>query len=169
MKNQRIGVKIVGSVCLLLFLVCAGIGIMSYLTAYSAIEKRVQDGLPTMAEDAAKYIRTTLDLYVLGIEGTAGRAMVRSMEWDKQEAALKEEIKRQGFLDMGIATPDGKIKYTDGSSADCADRDYFKTAMTGKTAMSDVIISRVTNKPVMVLAAPITDGAKVVGSGHRKA
>ncbi|MBI4806227.1 MAG: methyl-accepting chemotaxis protein [Desulfovibrio sp.] len=163
MKNQKIAVKIVGSVCILLTLVCSGIGVMSYLTAYSAIEKRVQDALPTMAEDAAKYIRATLDLYVLGIEGVAGRAMVRSMEWDKQEAALKEEIKRQGFLDMGIATPDGKTKYTDGSSADLGDRDYFKAAASGKTMMSDVIISRVTNKPVMILATPIKDGAKVIG------
>lgn len=44
-----------------------------------------------------------------------------------------------------------------------ADRDYFKTAVTGKSAYSDVIISRSTLKPIVVYALPIHDGERIIG------
>ena len=43
--------------------------------------------------------------------------------------------------------------------ASVADRQYFKDAMqTGRTVISDVIISRDTGKPVIIIASPIKDG-----------
>jgi len=46
-----------------------------------------------------------------------------------------------------------------------ADRDYFKTAMKGKPNVSDIIISKSTDKPSLALAVPIMDesGNKVIG------
>ena len=45
--------------------------------------------------------------------------------------------------------------YSDGTTADLADRDYIIDAFNGQTTMSDIIISRVTNEPVIMLATPI--------------
>jgi methyl-accepting chemotaxis protein len=59
------------------------------------------------------------------------------------------------YLGMGIVTPDGQAKYPDGSTAALGDRDYFKDAMAGKSVLSSVIISRVTNSPVIIIATPI--------------
>lgn len=44
-----------------------------------------------------------------------------------------------------------------------ADRDYFKTALLGTTVISDVVISKVTGRPVFIIAAPIRDEGIVVG------
>ena len=44
-----------------------------------------------------------------------------------------------------------------------ADRSFFKTAMTGKSAISEVIISRTTGKPIVVLALPITNDQRIAG------
>jgi methyl-accepting chemotaxis protein len=51
--------------------------------------------------------------------------------------------------------PDGHAKYPDGSTADLGDRDYFKKAMAGESVFSSVIISRVTNSPIIIIATPI--------------
>jgi methyl-accepting chemotaxis protein len=44
-----------------------------------------------------------------------------------------------------------------------ADRDYFKKAMTGAANISEPLMSRVTNKPVCLVAAPVKSGDKIVG------
>ena len=56
---------------------------------------------------------------------------------------------------MGIVSPDGAARYSDGSTAQLGDRQYVKEAFAGRTCISDPIISRVTNQPVIMLAAPI--------------
>ena len=42
-------------------------------------------------------------------------------------------------------------------------RDYFKQAMTGKLAISDVIISQRSGTPIIVIAAPVMDGSATKG------
>lgn len=162
-KNTKLKVKIIGIVCALLAVVCAGFGMVSYHISSDAIEKRVNESLPKLAEDAGKLIHATLNEYTCGLEGVANRLVIRSMDWDKQLPALKEEISRQGFLEMGIVALDGKARYTDGSTAELGDRNYFRNALAGKVVMEDVGISRVTGKPVIMLAAPIAESGRNVG------
>ena len=163
MKNYKLKTKIIGVVCILLAVVCAGFGVSSYRTSASAIEKRVNQSLPQIAEDAGKLINATLGVYFIGMEAVANRLVIRSMDWEKQLPALKEEISRQGFIEMGVATPDGKARYTDGSTAELGDMDYIRNALAGKVVMSDVFISRVTRKPVIMMAAPISVDGRSVG------
>ena len=163
LKNAKLKTKIIGIVCMLLAFVCIGFGVASYRTSASAIEKRVNESLPQIAEDAGKLINARLGVYFVGIDTAANRLVIRSMDWSKQLPALKEEMSRQGFMEMGVATPDGKTRYTDGTTAELGDREYFKSALAGKVVMSDVVISRVTGKPVIMMAAPITVDAHVVG------
>jgi methyl-accepting chemotaxis protein len=44
-----------------------------------------------------------------------------------------------------------------------AERQYFKDAMAGKTVYSEVLASRVTGNPVVVIATPVKSGQAVVG------
>ena len=84
------------------------------------------------------------------------------MDWNQQRPALENEIARMKYLGMGTVEPDGLARYSDESTADLSDRDYFKQALAGRTAFSSVIISRVTNTPVIMAATPITDHASNV-------
>jgi methyl-accepting chemotaxis protein len=43
------------------------------------------------------------------------------------------------------------------------DRSFFKVAMTGKTAISEVIVSRTTGRPIVVIAVPIKNGQRIDG------
>ncbi|KAF0233559.1 MAG: methyl-accepting chemotaxis [Desulfovibrionaceae bacterium] len=49
------------------------------------------------------------------------------------------------------------------SGGNLADREYFKQAMAGKANISEPLISRVTGKPVFIVAAPLKSGDKVLG------
>jgi len=60
-------------------------------------------------------------------------------------------------LTVASATPEvvGKVNV--------AERQYFKDAMAGKTVCSEVMASRVTGNPVVVIATPVKNGAAVQG------
>lgn len=49
------------------------------------------------------------------------------------------------------------------SSTDLSDREYVKTALSGKEAVSDVMISRVSNNEIVAVAEPIIRNNQIVG------
>ena len=165
LSEFSIGSKLVGGICILLALSCGGMAVLSYRAASASLHKSVEESLPAVAKEAAKYISLRLDYYRLGIESIANRNVIRNMDWEIQQKALTEEIKRVGYLGMGVVTPDGHAKYPDGTDAQLGDRPYVKEALAGRTTISDVIISRVTQSPVLMLAAPIrNDSRDIVGA-----
>jgi methyl-accepting chemotaxis protein len=147
--------KLIGGFLALLILVCSGLGFIAYDRAKSASLSQVQENIQLMAQDGARLVRSRLDFYLLGLEGIANRDVIRSMNWDRQLLTLERETERMKYLGMGVIDADGQAKYPDGSTADLSDRAYFKEALAGKSVLSNVIISRVTNSPVIILATPI--------------
>jgi methyl-accepting chemotaxis protein len=155
MKNIPIRMKLIGGFLALLILVCAGLGFIAYDRAKNASLNQVQENIQLMAQDGARLVQSKLDYYILGLEGIANRDVIRSMNWDRQLMALERETERMKYLGMGVIDMAGQAKYPDGTTADLSDRAYFKEAMAGKSVLSNVIISRVTNSPVIILATPI--------------
>ncbi len=147
--------QITGATILLLSIVAFGVGIISYLLAFNAMEKQQVETAPQMAIQGSQIIRNKLDSYLFTINAIAERNDIRSMDWNIQKQVLEQEIKRVGFLGMGIIDSSGHAVYPDGSTASLGDRAYFKDAIKGKSCFSEVIISRVNNKPVMMVAAPV--------------
>jgi len=65
---------------------------------------------------------------------------------------------------MGIVNPDGNARYIDQEEQTfLGDRDYVVKAFNGEVNISDVIISRVTNSAVIMLAAPIYQDNEIAG------
>jgi len=98
----------------------------------------------------------------------ANRARSRTMNWEVIKASLGPDVDRIGSLDIGLVFPDGTTNYVrDPASTNLADRDHVRQAFSGKPAVSDVLISRTTGKPIVTLAAPVfkdeTKNAPVVG------
>ena len=162
MKKIPIRMKLIGGFLALLILVCAGLGFIAYDRAKQAAFSQVQENIVLMAQDGARLVRSRLDYHLVVIEGIANRNVIRSMNWDVQRPALENETARMKYLGMGIIAPDGQARYPDGTTAALGDRDYFKQAMEGKSVFSNVIISRVTNSPVIVVATPIRGEGKEV-------
>jgi methyl-accepting chemotaxis protein len=79
------------------------------------------------------------------------------MDWEMQSSSLRVDIERSDFMDFGIVDRAGQARYIkEDTTADLHDRDYIIQALSGKQAISDVLISRVINRPVIMYAVPIT-------------
>ena len=163
-SNLKIGTKLIGGICILLAVVCGGMAILSYNAASKSLKKTIEEALPAFAADGAKIVAARLDTYRTGIEALANLQRMKSMDWSTQREPLESAVAKYGYLQCGVATPDGALHLNDGSEMSIADRPYFKQALEKKTVFSDVVLHKVLNKPIMTLASPIlADDGKVAG------
>src|SRR6056297_3083529 len=156
-KNMNISKKLTGGIILLLVLVSSGIGAMSYYQAASALQNQVETNIPLAAKYGSDIVKETIESHLTTLEVMAENPDIKSMDWDRQKNALERQMPMSGYLGMGIISTDGTARYPDGSTAQLGDRGYTQLALQGTANVSDVIISRVTNSAVMIVAAPIRD------------
>ena len=85
-------------------------------------------------------------------------------------AQIKPLLERAGKINveagLAYATPSGSFwTIAQGrQTVNIADRPYFKTAMTGKTVVAEMVRSRTTGRPVANIAVPVKDASgKVTG------
>jgi methyl-accepting chemotaxis protein len=162
MAKLTIRTKLIGGMLLLVSLVSCGLGYIAFNRAKQATFIQAEENIIAVARYGGELAKNRLDYHVAVLRGIANRHVIRSMDWEQQRPALENEIARMKYLGMGIVEPDGLAHYSDESTADLSDREYFKQAMNGRTTFSNVIISKVTNKPVIMAATPITDNASNV-------
>ncbi|WP_332647502.1 methyl-accepting chemotaxis protein [Lysinibacillus sp. 54212] len=156
MKIKSIGVKLTASIIALLFITCISLGIFSYFNSSKALKEQVETNLVWKAEDVSHYIEEFFKRTYIEIEGIAEQSVVQSMDSQQQFSFLNKRIEgSEDYLAFGIVDESGTSHYSDGTTADLSDRDYIKNAFNGETSMSDIIISRVTNEPVIMVATPI--------------
>lgn len=150
-------------ISVLLIFVSGVFGVMSYRTSADIVVAEVEQSLQLLSEQGSKLVASRTQIYESIVESIAEMRTIKSMDWEIQQVTLSEQFERLDFLALGIVTPDGKTTYHDGTTAELGDREYVKKALNGEANISDVLISRVTNQPVMMYAAPIKVEGKVVG------
>lgn len=158
--SRRIALIISG----IILVVSLGLGLIATKISSDSILDNTKEALTNAAKDGVKLIEASIekDLSVLG--ELAVRPNVTNMDWKTQSISLASDASRVGFLDIGVVSPNGVARYiSDGSTADLGERDYIKNAFQGNANISDVIISKVTNSAVVMLAVPIESNNKVVG------
>jgi methyl-accepting chemotaxis protein len=149
---------------ILVLIMSLSMGLIALFVASGIVETTAGITLVNQAELGAELVQNTIYNELNILQELANRARVQGMVWESQVDGLINDIERTGFLDMGVVTPDGNVRYfIDDSTGNLADRDYVKAAMSGRQAVSDVLISRIINKPVVMYAVPITQGQQVVG------
>jgi methyl-accepting chemotaxis protein len=156
-------VSLIVGVLVLLFMV--GMAIIADMTATGIMEGTAEKSLQDQSKIAAELIADGViksELKVL--YELANRARTQTMDWETQRSSLLPEIDRHNYLDFGIVGLDGIARYIkDDSTSNLADRDYIIKSLAGESVISDVLISRVIGKPVVMFAAPIFVDDKVAG------
>lgn len=148
---------------LLLLITASGLGFFAYHQASQTVLQEVETALSLLAEEATKFVEISLEAEINILETMARRPELQAMDWDKQQPVLAHEEESLDFLGLGIVYPDGLTRYPDGDTAQLGDRDYVQRAFAGDSNFSDVIISRVINRPVVMVATPIEHNEEVVG------
>lgn len=149
---------------ILLIIVSAVLGLSAIKLGSSALMDQHEDMILNYADEAANYFAETMDKDLSVLSEIAARENIRTMDLAVQKQSISPDIDRLGYQDMAIVTPDGTANYIKSSGiAKLGDQEYIKTALSGKANISDVMIDKETGKPIIMEAAPIKSGDKVVG------
>jgi methyl-accepting chemotaxis protein len=149
----------------LVFVVSASIGLASILAADNIVEQTIFTSLQNQAEQGADLVHISIENRLQVLQELANRARTQTMVWETQRESLIGDIDRLEYLDLAVVTRDGVAHYIkDNTTSNLADRDYIQKALAGEQAISDVIISRVINKPVVMFAVPIRVNNAVAGA-----
>jgi methyl-accepting chemotaxis protein len=144
----------------------AGMAIVSHMIASKIMRGIAEKSLKNQSDIAAQLIANGIVKAELGVlYELANRPEIRTMDWERQRENLLDEIDRHGYLDFAIVGPDGQAHYIkDESVSNLADRDYIIKSLAGQSVISDVLISRVIGKPVVMFAVPILVNGQPAGA-----
>jgi len=163
MKSLKI--KIVVYIGLLLFFVCAGLGIISYLNAANAVIAQVNQTLPQTAAQGAMVVSERMNALLGALEAVANSEKIKDINssWEDKNKILQEETKRSGHLSMIIAGIDGSSISTNGLKVSVTDREYFQKAIAGNRTISEPIKSKEDGSLIIIYAVPIKQDGVIVG------
>lgn len=160
---KSIKTKLLISFIILILVSSAALGFTTLRNSSSAIKKEAEKALKTIVSESVKVTESRMETQIRILETIAFRPEIQSMNWNVQRLVLKSQLESTGFLDVAVVQPDGTAKYTDGSSSELGDREYVKKALNGTANISDLLISKVTNEPVIMFAVPIIKNGNVLG------
>lgn len=165
MKLKSIKAKLTLSFGALILVICVGLGIISYITASSALSTSIDESLAQMAKESSKVVAEGMKVRFNALEALAESDWIKgdSLTLNEKLDLLKNEVKRSNHIDMFIADKNGNIKNTDGESSNISDREYFIKALSGEKAVSDPTLSKIDNSLVSFYAVPIKDRGTVKG------
>lgn len=162
--NKKMSVKIAIYVGLLVLFVSMGMGVTAFVFSSNIVRSQAEDSLQQMSELGVGEVTVRVQSRIDLLTEVAKREIVTTMHWSSQRNSLRADVEKLGYLDMAIVSADGQARYViSGEVAELGDRSYVQKALAGEANVSDVLISRVTNEAVLMYAAPIEFGGKVVG------
>ncbi len=159
MKSIRTRLIIYFSVVLIA--VCAIMGYAANNRASDVVIHEGEHALEVASQEAAMLVRSFMDQKIILMEAIAAQKILTDeTPWEEKVATLQPEAERNGYETFVITDLAGNATRLKGDPVNVADRDYFKLAAGGKSNVSDVLISKATNKPSIIVAVPIRrDGA----------
>lgn len=119
----------------------------------------------SVADNFSFRIKTDMNILVVQLEDLASIARLQSGDKAQILPAISEAHKRIGkFESILYASLDGLSINESGSPINVVDRDYFKRVVEiKKPYVSNVLISRASNKSAVVLTVPVMRGGQLIG------
>jgi methyl-accepting chemotaxis protein len=151
-------------IAILLIIASLLIGLISMNISSNALLDETEEMMLEYAIEGARLVEKEIGNNLAVLTEVANDDAIISMDWEIQRLELARRVDRLGYLDLGVVTPDGTARYVNSDElAQLGDMDYIKKALNGEANVSDILISRVTNEPVLMEAAPIVQNNRVVG------
>jgi len=163
-KMESIKSKLIFNFIALILISSILISITALSSSKNALTTESEKSLLSLAREGSKLTVSRMETQKSTLAMLALSEEIQGMKWESQQPYLKEYVKETNFLDIAVVNMDGVANYSDGSISDLSDREYIKKALKGEANISDVIISKVTKEPVIMVATPISKDGKVVGA-----
>ncbi len=148
----------------IIFTAAAAFTLLAIVSSQSIMKSEAEATMSSMAEDGVKIVESRLDEQITILETLARNEVIISMDLEKQIDLLASQVEGTGFDSMLIVDMTGHGTDNKGNTAELAEREYIKSALSGSAAVSDVLISSVTGEPVIMVAVPIYQNNSIVGA-----
>ncbi|GAA0736695.1 methyl-accepting chemotaxis protein [Clostridium oceanicum] len=151
---------------ILLVLGCVAFGITSYLISQSSLNNTVDLMLPELSKQGSKLVNQEIESKLKNLESLANIPMMKDekIKIEEKLKLLKEEVKINGDLRMGIVDTKGNAIYTNGSKLNIKDKENIVRALRGENCIMDPSKSKIDGKIITVYTVPIKSNGKVIGA-----
>lgn len=130
------------------------VGFISIYLNYSSTNQTLEQTLQETATIAADRVNQELSAYtnVAVDAGCIARLAADTTSLEEKQNIVSQRASSHNFLRGNIIGADG-ISLFDGN--DYSDRSYFQAGMNGKSMVSEPVISKITGKVTILIAAPL--------------
>ena len=153
------------------------LGITSYNLAAKSVQSIKEEELGQIVMEASEAIEGEVDsvrgyIRILSHNQVLARAAAGESSLNDEAFEYISSVRREndGLLDdIVIVDSQGRAVMSskdENLNIDLSDREYIKSALGGSASESDVILSKISGKPVVAMAHPLVIDGKVVGSIH---
>lgn len=160
-------------------LIVLGMGILTFISyekSRQAIEQATKEQMALVLKATKNNIDTTLNIFKVLISGwtdeplfqTAAQAASGSQSAASASMQLLDLVKKYPYFErINLLNKKGLVVASSAAKSagklNLGDRLYFQEALQGKTNISEVLVSKVTHKPVAMVSAPLKEEGKVTG------
>ena len=134
--------------------------------SHSMIEDEAAKGLSGMMTETNKLIKSRISAEMVFLSEVAEKPIIDDdTPWIDKVSYLREKAYSRGYTIFAFIEMNGIITRYDmeKSKGNANGRTYFDQAKRGEPAISDIIISSVTDEPIIVIAVPIIRDGKIIG------
>ena len=139
---------------------------LDYRAESESLSRQIEQRLSSQADTLAGYVDAWVDMNVRMLRQNAALDDMSSMDAKKQKPLLRSIISeyKWAYLAFTIAPDGNNIGRNDEEPTRFyGDRGYFKQAIEGRQVGQEVVISRTTGQPAIILSVPVWRLDKVVG------
>lgn len=139
---------------------------IDYQKSTAQITDSVNQQLSDISDKLTDQVNGWVTMNLKTLRQNAALADMRSMDPARQNPILRTVLNEYEWTYLVFTmAPNGMNvgRSDDKAPIDYSDRIYFKQAMEGRPYGKQVIISRTTGRPALILSAPITDSGPVPG------
>ncbi len=162
---KSIKVKLMVFFGILVAVICIGLGIISFINSSKALKSNLENTLPEVAAQTASNIQGRIEGELSSLESIAAREDIKDANnsADSKIPILSEEVKRTGGIRLSIIDKEGNVTTSEGTHTNVKDKEYFKTALSGKSNVTDPSISKTDGSVVVIYAVPIKNNDEISG------
>ncbi|OGO77789.1 MAG: hypothetical protein A2Y23_15000 [Clostridiales bacterium GWB2_37_7] len=168
-------VKLILTFLILISIPISVLGYISYGMSSKALQSAVEEKLKGDAALSSEIITKNLEVIKSGLKiASQNNILVAALTPNENNQTLEDAFSYIGVFrkqilnveTVSLADKNGNVILTDVSMTpdmNIADKKYYKDAFGGKVIVSDVTMSKTSNKPVITIAQPLTSFSQVVG------
>lgn len=167
MRMKSIKTRLILVFSVIILVVTSVLGVISIVIISNKLITDTHNQLVTLVQAKAEYVSASIQEDLSYMQGLAQNPIILddSISQSEKVAFMVKEAKRTNYQTFALTDMQGNSTTFDdsGSQINVSDRDYFQKAAKGEANVSDILISKVTGKPVLIVAVPIFKNDVQVG------